>query len=129
MKELLLTIDVTCGESPSVTGTNHKIVMIHFTGKAHSEYFNGETVGTSVDTQKFDLKDGTCTLSARYMLSGTDKDGTPCRIFIDNSLHDDQGWHPFIVTDSPLLHEWEKIPLIATVDSAAKGVTVKIYRE
>ena len=129
MKELLLTVDVTCAGSIGVRGSETEVVMVPFTGKADGKYFSGETVGTGVDTQKFDLKTGGETLSARYMLQGIDCEGCPCRIFIENSVHDEAGWHPVIVTDSKCLSEWERLPLTASVDITDTGVTVKIYRD
>ena len=126
-RELLLTIDVTCLEPCEVQGQELKIVMVPFTARAYGEYFNGETIGTGVDTQRYE-HDGTGRLSARYMLKGRDKAGGECSIFIENSTHDDEGWHPLIVTDSPLLSEWEHIPLTATVDGKEGGVVVRIFR-
>ena len=130
MKQLLLTIDVLCTDSMSVKGNNAEINMVPFTGRAHGKYFNGETVGTGVDTQKLDKKTGAFTMSARYMLEGTDIAGNVCRIFIDNSLCDENGWHPVVVTDSPVLAEWESLPLTAAVVPGENGrVTVSIFHE
>lgn len=129
MKELILSIDVRCLESIGVKGTDTEIIMVSFTGEAYGEYFNGKIIGTGVDTQKHDIKSGEYSLSARYMLQGTDKYGKACRIFIDNSLHDENGWHPMLVTDSECLSEWERLPLTASVDSTENGVLVRIYKE
>lgn len=129
MKELMLSIDIQCHESIGVKGQDTEIVMIPFSGRAFGEYFNGEIIGTGVDTQKFDIESGEGILSARYMLQGTDKDGNACRIFIENSQHDEQGWHPMIVTDSKCLSEWEHLQMTATVDSTESGVLVQIYRK
>ena len=129
-RQLLLTIDVTCTGCESVHGSNADINMVPFTAAAHSEYFNGETVGCGVDTQKYDRNTGVFTLSARYMLEGTDCAGNKCRIFIDNSNRGDGGLHPVVVTDSPALAEWQNAPLSAEVIPAEDGkVTVKIYRD
>lgn len=128
-KELLLTIDVLCKEGISVKGVDTEITMVPFTGKAHGELFNGETVGEGVDTQRFDKRTGVFTLSARYMLEGTDREGNRCRLFIDNSTRGDGGLHPVIVTDSPLLADLFNAPLTADVQGADGGVTVRIYRE
>lgn len=127
MKELLLSIDVHCKDCIEVTGQHSRIAMIPFTGKAYGEYFNGEIIGTGVDTQKYDINSDKCSLSARYMLQGTDKDGKECRIFIENGLKDQNGWHPMIVTDSECLSTWEDLPLIATVDGTDTGVLVQIF--
>lgn len=125
--KLLLTIDVLCAEGVSVKGADTEINMVPFTAKAHGEYFKGETVGTGVDTQRLDKKTGAFTLSARYMLEGTDCAGNACRIFIDNSSING-GLRPVIVTDSPVLAAWENMPLSATVEPCGGGrVTVKIF--
>lgn len=129
MKELLLSIEVCCHEGIGVKGQDTEVVMLPFSGRAFGAYFNGEIMGTGVDTQRYDLKSGEGSLSARYMLQGTDRDGNSCRIFIENSLHDERGWHPLIVTDSKCLAEWERLPLTATVDGTETGVLVRIFRE
>ena len=130
MKKLLLTINVSCTESISVKGRYADVNMVPFTGKASGIDFNGKTVGCGVDTQRLDKRTGKYTLSARYMLEGTDREGNKCRIFIDNSVCDESGWHPVITTDSPLLTVWEDQSLSAEVEPADGGrVTVKIYCE
>lgn len=128
MKELLLTIKVSCLQGMEVQGQDCKIVMVPFTGKAYGDYFNGEIIGTGVDTQRY-TGNGGASLSARYMLSGADAQGQNCKIFIENSLHDESGWHPVIVTDSKYLSDWEKKTLVATVDGIEGGVLVQIYSE
>ena len=127
MKELLLSVRVKCLDAPEVQGHKMKVVMIPFTGTGYGEYFNGEIIGTGCDTQKI-TPDG-AVLSARYMLEGTDREGEKCRVFIENSLHDEKGWHPVIVTDSAYLADWATTDLTATVDPAPEGVLVRIYRE
>lgn len=129
MKELLLSIEINCHEAVSVRGLDTEVVMVPFSGRAYGRYFNGEIIGTGIDTQKYDIKSGEGKLSARYMLQGTDRDGAACRIFIENSQHDEQGWHPLIVTDSKCLAEWERLPLTASVDGTESGVLVRIFRD
>ena len=128
MKQLILTIEVKCHDGIGVRGRRTEVVMVPFSGRAYGELFTGRVLTGGIDTQKTDLLTGECTLSARYMLEGTDCGGESCRIFIDNNIHDDEGWHPKLVTDSALLAEWEELPLTATVDGADGGVTVRIYR-
>lgn len=127
MKKLMLSIDIQCHECIGVKGQDTEIVMVPFSGRAYGEYFNGEIIGTGIDTQKFNIKSGEGILSARYMLQGKDKDGAACRIFIENSQHDEKGWHPMIVTDSKCLSEWERLDMTATVDNTESGVLVQIY--
>ena len=129
MKQLILTIDVICTDGIGVRGSDTEVVMVPFTGRAYGKDFNGRIVGTGIDTQKHDLKTDTVTLSARYMLQGTDSEGIPCRIFIENSQRDEAGRHPMLVTDSKALSDWERLPLTATVDPTDCGVVVRIYSE
>ena len=127
MKELL-TIKVACQEAYSVQGQRYRVCMIPFTGEAVGEYFRGRILGTGVDTQRF--QEGMPEqLSARYMLEGKDYTGADCRIFIENSLHDNEGWHPMIVTDSKALAKWEEMDLIAAVDGIEGGVLVRIFKK
>lgn len=141
MEELLLQIDVTCTEPQVVDGHTRKIVMVPFTGTTSGKYFTGKVIGTGVDTQTFpkdkngNFIEGTCTLSARYILEGTDFTGTPCRIFIENNAGPN-GWLPQITTDSKALASWETATLRSSVEPAATpptapgqfGVTVKIFK-
>lgn len=129
MKKLLLTIDVICAEGISVRGSSTEVNMVPFTGQAFGESFRGRIIGTGVDTQKTDLQSGACSLSARYMLQGIDSEGAPCRIFIENSVRDEAGWHPMLVTDSRALADWESLPLTASVDGTDRGVVVRIYSD
>lgn len=126
--ELLMKIRVRCEEPVSVTGANRKIVMIPFTGEAAGDLFNGQVIGTGVDTQKIDKDDRTF-LSARYMLEGQDAEGNPCRVFVENQGNWETGFRPTIVTDSPLLAGWETAELYATAEGIPKGVLISIYRK
>lgn len=126
--ELLMKIRVRCEEPVSVTGANRKIVMIPFTGEAAGDLFNGQVIGTGVDTQKIDKDDRTF-LSARYMLEGQDAEGNLCRVFVENQGNWETGFRPTIVTDSPLLAGWETAELYATADGIPEGVLISIYRK
>lgn len=127
MERLLLTIDVICREAVSVRGSEKEVVMVPFSGTAYSEHFSGRIIGIGTDTQKYDLKSSRCSLSARYMLEGKDRNGQECRIFIENEQINNNGWHPVMVTDSDHLRSWEKLPLTSTVEENESGVTVRIY--
>ena len=125
--EQLLEIHVNCYEAISVKGGKKDIVMIPFGGEAHGSLFSGKIIGTGVDTQT--IVNGKATLSARYMLEGNDAEGHSCRIYIENQGNWETGFHPFIVTDSLLLREWEESELFSTVEGAPGGVTVRIFRD
>ena len=126
-EELLLEIKVVCDPALTVQGHTRDIVMIPFTGTASGPYFTGKIIGPGVDTQKVP-KDGAPALSARYMLEGTDKAGNACRIFIENEGTLVGGFRPMIVTDSPLLQDWETAPLRATVEGIPGGVLVRVFK-
>ena len=128
---LILTIKVLITEAHTVEGHDKSVVMIHFSGSAYGDFFNGEVIGPGTDTQKYSkdsLGQKEQHLSARYMLSGTDYMGEKCKIFIENTMDNDSGWHPVIVTDSEVLSEWEHLSLSATVDGIDGGVLVRIYK-
>lgn len=124
--ELMMTVHVKVTEVVSVRGGSMEKVMVAFTGKAEGRYFEGETVGSCVDTQTYS-KDSS-SLSARYMLEGKDYTGQECSIFVDNSSCDGGIWRPVVVTDSKALADWENSELKATVDPAPEGVTVRVYK-
>ncbi len=125
--ELLLKVEVQCGEAFSVSGQDRDIVMIPFSGTAQGPYFNGRILGEGVDVQKID-KNGKRVLSARYMLEGEDFMGQKCRIFIENEGCPGEIYRPLLVTDSQALAGWEKETLWDTVEGIPGGVCVRIYR-
>ncbi len=125
-EQLVLTIRVLCEAPLDVRGARLDIRMIPFTGTAEGPGFTGRIAGTGVDTQKIG-KDGSFFLSARYLLEGTDAEGRPCRIFIENQTDPEIGFRPLLVTDSPLLRPLEDKPLRAEVEPAPGGVTVRVY--
>ena len=134
MEKLLLQIDVTCTEPQIVEGHTKRIVMVPFTGSTSGEYFTGKVVGTGIDTQTFpkdndgNFIESSASLSARYILEGTDYKGNPCRLFIENNAGP-AGWIPKITTDSPALSSWETAPLRSQVEPGPSGVVVKIFIE
>ena len=125
--QLLMEIKVAIQEPVSVEGREQKIVMIPFTGEASGPCFSGKVIGTGVDTQKID-REGHAVLSARYMLEGKDSAGNSCRVFIENGGSWDTGFRPVIVTDSPVLAEFETAQLSAEVEGIEGGVLIRIRR-
>ncbi len=123
---ILMEIRVRCMEPVSVEGKEKKIVMIPFTGEASGPYFSGKTAGTGVDTQRI-CPEGNAALSARYMLEGKDSSGNACRVFIENEGSRETGFRPEIVTDSPVLAEFEGVPKTAEIEGIEGGVMVRIY--
>ncbi len=128
MSEILrIHINITGFES--VNGTEKAVNLVSFGGRAESELFSGEILSGGVDTQTV-YPDGSVSLSARYILSGTDKNGNKCRIFIENSVPREQSGgnetSPFIITDSPVLAKYEKIPLVGYMEQDEDGLTIII---
>lgn len=117
-------VDIT--DTVYVKGKLHDVRMLSFTGKVSGRYFNGNVIGTGVDTQYFS-KDKNVLLSARYMLEGKDIDGNECRCFIENNGSFDNGFVPKIVTDSPALSKFEEAELKAEIAAKENGVIVSIF--
>lgn len=124
--ELLLTLNIKLCKPYEVSNTTLKIVMIPFTGSSQGKYFNGEIIGTGVDTQKI-YNNGSSHFSARYMLSGTDYTNTQCNIFIENNGINLNSCIPTIVTDSVALSSWQNTALSSTIEPSEDGIIVKIY--
>lgn len=117
-------VDIT--DTVYVKGKLQDVRMLSFTGKVSGRYFNGNVIGTGVDTQYLS-KDKNVLLSARYMLEGKDIDGNECRCFIENNGSFDNGFVPKIVTDSPALSKFEEAELKAEIAAKENGVIVSIF--
>ena len=83
--------------------------MVPFRGTADGPLFNGIVEPCGVDTQ-ITNQCGVKHMSARYMLTGKDADGTLCHIYVENNgwFQNDTVPHPFhtvptFITDSPRL--------------------------
>ena len=124
---LEILVDIRRDEIVEMTGPTGTVRMIPFGGTASGPYFTGRIAGHGVDTQNIG-RDGRARLSARYMLEGEDAEGRPCRIFVENQGSSETGFRPTVATDSPLLAEWERIPLEAYVNGIPGGVQVRILR-
>ena len=92
--------------------------MLLFHGTADGDYFQGEILPGGVDTQ-VQIQEEARRLSARYILSGKDFNGDPCRIFIENNgevtADGEIRTCPKLFTDSKALHFLEKAKLEGTV--------------
>ncbi len=125
MSELIMTITVTTYEAQVLEGPDSRVVMIPFSAEATGKYFSGRTVANGVDTQ-IATRDG-FTLSARYMLEGTDRSGKKCRLFIENNGTSLDNCKPKIYTDSEELAFLENAELTAGVRCVEDGVVVSIF--
>ena len=125
VNKLIMTINVTTYEPISLEGKGSRVVMIPFSAKATGEYFTGETLSVGVDTQI--TENNAFSLSARYMLEGTDRCGNKCRVFIENNGTSLDNCKPKIYTDSEELSFLENSELVANVECVENGVVVKIF--
>lgn len=125
MSELIMTITVTTHEAQTLEGQRSRVVMIPFSAEATGKYFNGKTVADGVDTQVSTI-DG-FTLSARYMLEGTDRSGNKCKLFIENNGTSLENCKPKIYTDSEELAFLETAELMAKVECVENSVVVSIF--
>ena len=118
------------GGSDEVQGHRGTITAIHFDAKGECENFNGKTVanGKNDCDTRFKIPGRVESLSARYILDGTDKNGNPCRIYVENNGVDNNGMttEPTIITDSPDYAWVETAPLHGTV-SWEKGLTIHMW--
>jgi len=129
-KLLMIAVEVTGKER--VRGSAGEAEMIFFTGTAGGDYFHGAVSGTGVDTQK--VLNGKRTLSARYILKGTDYTGKECSVFIENNAElwnssplDPLTTVPIIITDSENLKWMETESVIGKLIPAEKGPLIEIY--
>ncbi len=125
MSELIMTINVTTYEAQGLEGQASRVVMIPFSAEATGKYFSGRTVANGVDTQI--SANGGFSLSARYMLEGTDLSGNRCRVFIENNGTSLDDCRPRIFTDSSELAFLESAELTAKVECVENGVIVSIF--
>lgn len=117
----ILTILISIMGMSHVEAGGEAVNMIPFGGEAVGPYFQGKVLPGGVDTQ---MKGN---LSARYMLEGTDCDGQPCKIFIENNGKFGEPYtHPTILTDSKALSFLNGAELLGKLDGGADGLTIRI---
>ncbi|MCR5671406.1 MAG: DUF3237 domain-containing protein [Butyrivibrio sp.] len=132
----LLTIEVNLKEIIEVKGGEQTARMILFDGKCDSPAFKGIILPGGVDTQietgETD-EDIVTSLSARYIMDGTDSAGEKCRIFIENNGTGKRGdeviAYPKITTDSKALSYLEKADLVSKVEGRPGGVIIHIFEK
>lgn len=104
MDHVVLRIYVSITDVFETNCSDGMVKMLLFDGYCDCEQFQGKILPGAVDTQRI-RQDGTVTLSARYMLEGTDREGQICHIFIENNANVGVGENtitkPDISTDSP----------------------------
>ena len=100
-RKKVFQIHVILDQTFSVQGGKGSATMILFHGDLDTTFFKGEIQPGAVDTQRSGA------ISARYILVGEDADGTPTKIFIDNSQVNGV-LKPYVLTDNPKLRWLEK---------------------
>lgn len=131
MEQAVLTIQVTITGETRVKSARGEAGMVAFTGTVDCPNFRGVILPGGVDTQR--MADGRLTLSARYMLEGTDRDGNACRIFIENNGETTDPAAPMetvpvIFTDSPALAWLERASLYGKLEPRPDGgVNIHVF--
>ena len=100
------------GPAVHMQGDIAEVLMVPFKGTVKSELFNGIVEPCGVDTQVVNAVH-VRHMSARYMLTGTDKEGKEAHIYVENNgwfddLHKSMPFHtvPTFYTDSKALAEY-----------------------
>ena len=128
----LFRIRVTVDGCHALDAAPRAVRMLPFSGSCESKLFRGMILPGGVDTQ-IDVAPGQGTLSARYMLEGTDADGRPCKLFIDNSAAVRAGsrtvTHPRIITDSAALKWLETAALTGRIEEKRDHLEIVISGE
>lgn len=137
-KEEVFTVHVAINGSVEMKNVEgNSVVMISFTGHASGPYFEGRVLEGGVDTQIIGPSGTPHTLSARYMLRGTDRAGQPCEIYIENNGEIDKRLEtegilfrtsPKLETNSAELSFLNKENLVGEGRPSEDGVEIKIYR-
>ncbi len=133
MSKKIMTIKIEILSVAEVKGATGEILMIQFSGVTDDELFRGRVEQSGTDTQ-IQYYGNIRTLSARYILSGTDAKGNPCHIFIENNgvisgNQDPIKTVPKIITDSPELAWLETAQLSGDIEETSEGLMVHIYAE
>ncbi len=117
----LFVFNISIGPSYAVEGATANSSMIHFGAESDCANFRGEGLDDFADTRK-QFFGQVQSLSARYILEGTDVNGDPCKIYVENNGIDDNGMvtEPIIITDSPEYAWIETAPLHGTVSWGEK---------
>jgi len=130
-ENILFEIEIKINSITEIRGDSKSVSVVYFRGNVFSRFFKGKVMPGAADTQ-IHYKDRPTTLSARYVLEGTDREKNKCKIFIENNGAEKDGsiiTKPFIVTDSPALKWIETANLFGRVVSANDNIIIQIYEE
>lgn len=127
--EEILRLHINVKEVVEVKGFAGTGRLVLFDGTAEGKYFTGTIANGGVDTQKEIKEPAIGTLSARYIINGTDSKGNSCGLFVENNgVFGEEYTSPKIYTNSEDLKWMEGVELkgkIATIDNQ---LTILIYK-
>lgn len=135
--EKVFTVHVAIEKTVSLQNKNgDSVVMITFAGDVTGKYFNGIVLDGGVDTQIIGKFGDRHSLSARYMLQGTDYTGKTCEIYIENKGNMQQQktnnrlfrTSPRIITNSEALDFLNGDVLVGEGIQTESGIDIIIYR-
>ena len=132
---LEIRIDMTI-QGKTIKTARGDVSMIPFGGIVKSDLFNGIVEPWGVDTQ-ITNHIGIKTLSARYMLTGKDKEGQDCHIYVENKawmkadkLKPSFESIPVFYTDSDALASYLHQDIFYGVGSVEDGVLwIRFYEK
>lgn len=125
--EKIMTLYINCKEFLEVKNDELTMLQIIFDGTVEGEWFNGTVMNGGVDTQTIN-PDGSGTLSARYCLEGTDREGLSCRMYISNDAElGSEKTFPKIHSDSPSLKWLSSARLEGKMINDDEGLRIEFY--
>ncbi len=136
MASPIMIIHVTIDRSncPEMIMPDGKVKIIPFGGTVEGEIFTGKVMAGAADVQVTNPA-GVRHMLAQYMLEGTDNEGNPCHIFVENHGYFErnhapkpfEAW-PTLRTDSPVLRPYlQGMHFRAEGHSNPAGVDIKIF--
>ena len=122
-------------EISSLENSCGKVIMIPFTGRVESALFTGKILPGACDVQIEDVAK-IRRLCARYMFSGQDGEGNPCKLFVENTgfvapSNVNESFIracPRFLSDSPALSSYLSVPHFRSeIQGTEKGVEIRIF--
>lgn len=122
----ILTVDVLVHEpvvTPNEDGT--QTVALPFEGTAESPWFSGTIETPAADVQRH--RDGRAVEAcADYYVSGTGRDGAPCRVRVTNRF-DGERWKPTLASGSPAMSFVNGADCHTVVEPRRQGPVIHIF--
>jgi hypothetical protein len=136
-KIMTFHITINSSEITRLKTDTQAVTFIPFTGYTDSQYFKGEIMPGAADVQVTDAS-GMKHLCAKYIFKGTDAEGKPCHLFVENNGYIPETGSrkeyleacPRFITDSQYLNEILMRPVFRSeVHSTDTGVDILIFDE